>query len=75
MIILNRDGSLEWEAVEGYTAAATTGTIELSADLVARQSDLLDRLFAFAFDVLGLVTVELRIRTTKPISPESDHAQ
>ena len=30
------------------------------------QPDLLDRVFAFAFDVLGLVTIDLRIRASGP---------
>jgi hypothetical protein len=64
MIILNRDGTLEWIPVDCRTSKATAGSIELPADLVAQQSNLFDRVFAFAFDVLGLVTVELRIRAT-----------
>jgi hypothetical protein len=39
----------------GDTAGSTKGSIDLPADLVAEQPDLLDRVFAFAFDVLGWV--------------------
>jgi hypothetical protein len=38
------------------------GTLEVPADLLAEQSDLFDRLFAFTFDVLGLHVLDLRIR-------------
>ena len=31
-------------------------------DLIAQQSDLIDRIFAFAFDVLGLQSIDVRIR-------------
>jgi hypothetical protein len=63
MIILNRDGTLEWKPVDRHPDDRTADSIELPAELVAQQSNLFDRVFAFAFDVLGLVTVELRIRT------------
>ena len=61
MIILDRDGTLEWLPVE-RRPGATADSIELPADLVAQPSDLFDRVFAFAFDVLGLLTIELRVR-------------
>ena len=66
MMILNRNGLLEWNPLGGDTAGSTRGSIDLPADLVAEQPDLLDRVFAFAFDVLGLVTIELRIRASGP---------
>jgi hypothetical protein len=31
-------------------------------DLVVQQNNLFDRVFALAFDVLGLATIELRVR-------------
>ena len=62
MIILNRDGTLEWIPVDCRTSEATTDSIELPADLVTGQRNLFDQIFAFAFDVLGLVTIELRVR-------------
>ena len=66
MMILNRNGSLEWNLLGGDTAGSTRGSIDLPADLVAAQPDLLDRVFAFAFDVLELVTIDLRIRASGP---------
>ena len=66
MMILNRNGSLEWNPPEGGSAGSARASIDLPADLVAEQPDLLDRVFAFAFDVLGLVRVELRIQATRP---------
>ena len=66
MMILNRNGSLEWNPLGGDSTGSTSGSIDLSADLVAAQPDLLDRVFAFAFDVLGLVTIDLRIRASGP---------
>jgi hypothetical protein len=38
------------------------GSFELPVDLFDHPSDLIDRVFAFAFDVLGLQTVELRVQ-------------
>jgi hypothetical protein len=65
MMILNRNGTLEWNRSDGDTASSTSGSIDLPADLLMQQSDLIDRVFAFAFDVLGLVRIELRIRATE----------
>jgi len=36
--------------------------MDLPIDMVEQQSDLIDHVFAFAFNALGLFTVELRIR-------------
>jgi len=66
MMILNRNGSLEWNPLGSDSAGSTSGSIDLPADLVAAQPDLFDRVFAFAFDVLGLVTIDLRIRASGP---------
>ena len=66
MMILNRNGSLEWTPLDGDTASSIRGSITLPADLVAEQPDLLDQVFAFAFDILGLVTIDLRIRASAP---------
>jgi hypothetical protein len=60
MMLLMRDGSVVLS--EAGDCGQTKGTIDLPADLVTQQSDLIDRVFAFAFDVLGLQTVELRVR-------------
>jgi hypothetical protein len=37
-------------------------TIELPVDSLDQQADLIDRVFAFAFDVLELQAIELRVR-------------
>ncbi len=62
MIILSRDGSLTTEGTPGRVARRVKDTIEVPEDLVAQQPDLIDRIFTFAFDVLGLQTIDLRIR-------------
>jgi hypothetical protein len=65
MIILERDGSLR----HGYTqegeiqnSGAEQGVFDIPAALALRQNMLIDRLLDYAFDVLGLRTVELRVR-------------
>ena len=62
MIILHRDGSLTSEAVPKHVARQGKDTIEVSEDLVAQHPDLIDRIFAFAFDELGLKSIDVRIR-------------
>jgi hypothetical protein len=43
-------------------ARGTSGVVELSDDLALRHSDLIERVVAMAFDVLGCKTLEIRIR-------------
>lgn len=62
MIILCPDGSLTTEDTPECAAKLVKDTIEVPEDLVAQQPDLLDRIFTFAFDNLGLQTIDLRIR-------------
>ena len=62
MIILNRDGTLTAEGVPRHVARRGKETIEVPEDLIAQQSDLIDRIFAFAFDVLGLQSIDVHIR-------------
>ena len=62
MIILNRDGSLTTDDAPKHASRQIEDTIEVSEDLIAQQPDLLDRIFSVAFDVLGLQTIDLRIR-------------
>jgi hypothetical protein len=62
MIILNGDGTLTAEGVPEHLVRRRKETIEVPEDLIAQQSDLLDRIFAFAFDVLGLQSINVRIR-------------
>jgi hypothetical protein len=53
MIILNRDGTLEWLLADCRPSKTMTDSIMLPDDLATQQSKLFDRVFAFAFDVLG----------------------
>jgi hypothetical protein len=43
-------------------ARRTCGVVELSDDLVLWHSDLIERVVAMTFDVLGYKTLEIRIR-------------
>jgi hypothetical protein len=61
MIAIQRDGSLAWNSLNDLRNQAV-GTLELPAEVLDQQSDVFDRVFAFAFDVLRLHTLELRIR-------------
>ena len=62
MIILNRDGTLTTDSAPERAAKSVKETIEVPGHLVAQQPDLIDRIFTFAFDVLGLQTIDVRIR-------------
>ena len=62
MIIVNSDGSLTTEGAPERAARHLKDTIVVPEDLVAQQPDLIDRIFTFAFDVLDLQTIDLRIR-------------
>jgi hypothetical protein len=62
MIILNPDGSLTTEGAPERAAWQVKDTIVVPGDLIAQQSDLIDRIFAFAFDELGLKSIDMRIR-------------
>ena len=62
MIILNCDGSLTTEGTPERAASSVKDTIEVPEDLLVQQPDLIDRIFTFAFDVLDLQTIDLRIR-------------
>jgi hypothetical protein len=62
MIIVNRDGSLTTEGAIEHVTRRVKDTIEVPEDLVAQQPDLIDRIFTFAFDVLALQTIDVRIR-------------
>ena len=62
MIIVNGDGSLMREGTPQDVGRRVKDTIVVPVDLVAQQPDLIDRIFTFAFDVLDLQTIDLRIR-------------
>ena len=65
MMSMRRDGSLDYHHADRTWSGRTSGTIVVSIDLLTQQSDLLDRVIAYAFDVLGLNTLELRVRATE----------
>jgi hypothetical protein len=62
MLQLQKDGTLIRTCGDKDETGRIRETIELPFDLLDRQANLLDRVFAFAFDVLDLKAVELRIR-------------
>lgn len=62
MIILERDGSLVRCGPKPHPPEPTSGYIELSARTVQQQHTLIDRVLNFAFDTLGLTTLELNVR-------------
>jgi hypothetical protein len=64
MIILNRDGTLAANGPRERAAEQIKEIIEVPFDLITRQSDLIDRIFAFAFGSLGLTAIEVRILPT-----------
>jgi len=62
MIILDRDGSLWWHGSVEASAAESRETVELPMTILEQQCNVIDRVLTFAFDVLGLQAVELRVR-------------
>ena len=62
MMMLSQSGSLRLDTHNGSASNHPKATIDLPAHLTAQQNDLFDRVFAFAFDVLGLQAVQLRPR-------------
>jgi hypothetical protein len=61
MIILNYDGSLTIQDTPERAPGGVKDTIEVREDLVAQRPDLIDRIVTFAFDILALHTIDLRI--------------
>jgi hypothetical protein len=62
MIMLSQSGSFTFNILDDHATGGSKAMIDLPADLVGQPSDLFDEVFAFTFDVLGLQTVELRVR-------------
>jgi hypothetical protein len=62
MIMLSQNGSFTLNILDNRATGDSKAMIDLPADLVGQPSDLFDKVFAFTFDVLGLKTVELRVR-------------
>ena len=63
MIMMSRDGSFTLNILDDRAAGRSKATIDLPADMAGQPGDLFDKVFAFTFDVLGLQSVELRVRT------------
>jgi len=63
MMMLSQNGSFTLNILDDHPAGSRSrATIDLPADMAGQPSDLFDRVFAFTFDVLGLQSVELRVR-------------
>jgi hypothetical protein len=62
MIILNRDGTLTTDSAPEHNARPVKEIIEVPDHLVTQQPDLIEHIFTFAFDVLGLQAIDIRIR-------------
>ena len=60
--MLSQNGSFTVNILDDRATNGLKAMIDLPADLVGQPSDLFDKVFAFTFDVLGLQTVELRVR-------------
>ena len=69
MIILNRDGTLTTDPQSEGVAKRINETIDVPEHLVTQQPDLIDRILSFAFDVLDLQTIDVRIHPES----SSDH--
>jgi hypothetical protein len=63
MIMMSRNGSFTLNILDDRADGRSKATIDLPADISGQPSDLFDKVFAFTFDVLGLQSVELRVRT------------
>ena len=68
MIMLSRTGSMKLDISSDGASGRSKATIDLPSDLTGQQADLYDRVFAFAFDVLGIQTVELRVRPSDDLA-------
>jgi hypothetical protein len=62
MTILEHQKALVREARDGLASSHPKVTIDLTVEMVMGQDDVIDQVFDFVFDVLGITTVELRIR-------------
>jgi hypothetical protein len=74
MLILDRDGARLENGWDDRTAGQTPTTIDLPADLVLRDSPVLDRLIDAVFDRLWNGTIELRVRAPAPTAITTGHA-
>jgi hypothetical protein len=61
-MMLSQNGSITLNVLDECATNGLKALIDLPADLVGQPNDLFDKVFAFTFDVLGLQSVELRVR-------------
>jgi hypothetical protein len=62
MTILDTLGERTRDGQDRYTFGRSKVTIDLPTDIVLQDDNLIDQVFDFTFDVLGVANVELRIR-------------
>ena len=62
MIMLSQSGSFTLNILDDRANGGSKALIDLPADMAGQTGDLFDKVFAFTFDVLGLQSVELRVR-------------
>ena len=63
-MMLSQSESFTLNILDDRATGGSKAMIDLPAELVGQPSDLFDKVFAFTFDVLGIRTVELRVRET-----------
>jgi hypothetical protein len=66
MVILERTDISTGNVQNGVSAARPKITLDLTADMMLRYDTLIDRVFDFTFDVLGIGEIELRVRERAP---------
>jgi hypothetical protein len=57
--------TVTWRDADGRAGHGAAGTIELPADLVLRQSKVIERVLEEAIDILDLRVVSIRVRETR----------
>jgi hypothetical protein len=65
LIIQNRDGSLVHEQRHLWPKKRPDYRVEVPASLLDEQGSLIDELINFAFDTLGALRLEVRVRETE----------
>ena len=62
MMVLEKAGARGGDGRDDGASSRTKVSVDLTADIVMARADLIDRVFDFVFDVLGVAHIELRIR-------------
>ena len=65
MVMLSRSGSFTVDVGMDERMALQKATIDLPAELAEQRTELYDEMFDFAFDVLGVKVLELRVRAAQ----------